>query len=252
MPKPLLAGNWKLHCLSAEAAALAGEIAKGCEDLQDRQVMVAPTFTSLAAVAGVLRGSKVALGAQDVYWEDTGAFTGEVSAPMLVDAGCSFVIVGHSERREYFEETDYTVAKKIAASYRSGLSQILCVGETLDQREAGETMKVIEKQLRHGIVELPAPGLESLVVAYEPVWAIGTGRTATPEQAEEVHARLREILCTLMDPDKADAVRILYGGSVKPDNVDELMACPNVNGALVGGASLKPDDFLRIVHYEES
>ncbi len=252
MPTPLLAGNWKLNGLVSEAVELAAAIVAGCAAVGDREVLIAPSFTALTAVARALNDSRVRLGGQDLFWENSGAFTGEVSGPMLVDAGCSYVIIGHSERRQFFDETDYTVAKKVAAAYHCGLTQVLCVGETLEQRQAGDTMEVVEKQLRHGVVGLPAPGLERLVIAYEPVWAIGTGETATPEQAEEVHARIREILCTVMDPEKANDVRILYGGSVKPDNVDQLMACPNVNGALVGGASLKADDFLRIVNYQES
>ncbi len=252
MPTPLIAGNWKLNCTTAEARELASAVAEGCRGLEGREVMVAPTFTVLAATAEVLAGSPVGLGAQDVYWESSGAYTGEVSAPMLVDVGCTHVIIGHSERRQLFAETDYTVAKKVAAAHAAGLGQVLCVGETLDQREAGDTMQVVEAQVRHGLVELPADALDKLIVAYEPIWAIGTGRTATPEQAEEVHARIRSVLSTVLAPELADRVRILYGGSVKPDNVDELMACPNINGALVGGASLDAESFLRIVHYQES
>lgn len=252
MPKPLLAGNWKLNGLIAEAAELARAVAAGSAGADGRDVMVAPTFTALAAVRDAIADSNVALGAQDVYWRESGAFTGEVSAPMLVDAGCRYVIVGHSERRQFFAETDYSVAKKVEAVAAAGLHPVLCVGETLEQRDAGITGSIVETQLRHGIVGMPADDFSNLVVAYEPVWAIGTGRTATPEQAEEVHARIRKVLRDVRSPDKADEVRILYGGSVKPDNVDELMACPNINGALVGGASLKADDFLRIVHYQES
>lgn len=251
MRTPLLAGNWKLHCASADAAALASAIVEGCAGVKGREVMVAPTFTSLAATAAVVAGSNVALGAQNVYWEDNGAFTGEVSAPMLVDAGCRYVIVGHSERRQFFGETEYTVAKKISAAHRSGLLPVLCVGESLEEREAGKTLSLVEKQIRHGLLELPEAGMATLVVAYEPVWAIGTGKVATTEQAEEVHRHIRAVLASVMGEATADKVRILYGGSVKPDNVDELMACPNIDGALVGGASLKAESFLRIVRYEE-
>jgi triosephosphate isomerase len=247
---PLLAGNWKLNGLRGEAVALARAVADGCKGITDREVMVAPSFTVLSAVAEVLSRSAVALGAQDLYWESSGAFTGEVSAPMLSDVGCSHVIIGHSERRQHFGETEYTVAKKVAASVAAGLTPVVCVGETLEQREGGTTHQVIRRQIAGGLVELPAEAFAKLVVAYEPVWAIGTGRTATPEQAEEVHANIRELLKSVLTPEAAAAVRILYGGSVKPDNVDILMACPNVDGALVGGASLKPDDFLRIVHFE--
>ena len=251
MPTPLLAGNWKLNCLRAEARNLAGAIANGCRGLEGREVVIAPPFTMLADVAECIRGSGVRLAGQDLYWESNGAFTGEVSAPMLKDAGCTHTIIGHSERRQLFCETDYTVAKKVAAADAAELTPIVCVGETLEQRDDGKTMQVVEKQVRGGLCELPASGFDTLVLAYEPVWAIGTGRTATPTQAEEVHAHIRSILRTLADHAQADAIRILYGGSVKPGNIDELMRCPNVNGALVGGASLKADDFLRIVHYKE-
>jgi triosephosphate isomerase len=248
--KPLIAGNWKLNGLQADAVGLARAIADGCKGTAGREVMVAPVFTVLGAVSQALAGSSVAIGAQDLYWEPSGAFTGEVSAPMLRDVGCTHVIIGHSERRQHFAETDYTVAKKVAAAAAAKLVPIMCVGETLAQREAGTTFEVIQHQVAGGLVELPAEHFSRLVVAYEPVWAIGTGRTATPEQAEEVHARIRVLLEDVLNPTAAAGVRILYGGSVKPDNVDTLMACPNVDGALVGGASLKPDDFLRIVHFQ--
>jgi len=251
MRTPMLAGNWKLNCLQAEARALARAIVDGCKGLVGREVMVAPTFTCLGSVREVVAGSSVDLGAQNLYWERSGAFTGEVSAPMLADAGCTHVIIGHSERRQYFGDTDYTVAKKVAAATAAGLVPVVCVGETLEQREAGKTMTVIQHQVQGGLCELPADSFSKLIVAYEPVWAIGTGKTATPAQAEEVHAEIRGFLEAVMPAGDADKVRILYGGSVKPDNVDELMACPNVDGALVGGASLKADDFLRIVHYKE-
>jgi len=248
--KPIIAGNWKLNGLQADAVSLARSVADGCKLIRDREVMVAPVFTVLGAVRQVLDGSNVALGAQDLYWEPTGAFTGEVSAPMLRDVGCTHVIIGHSERRQHFAETDYTVAKKVAAAVAAKLVPVVCVGETLAQREAGTTFEVIQRQVAGGLVELPQEHFSRLVIAYEPVWAIGTGRTATPEQAEEVHARIRSLLAEVLNPAAAEAVRILYGGSVKPDNIDTLMACPNVDGALVGGASLKADDFLRIVHFQ--
>lgn len=240
-----------MHCSIAEAKALAADIAAGVSGVEGREVLVAPTFTTLAAVRDALAGSDVALGAQNSYWEAKGAFTGEISSEMLVDAGCSHVIVGHSERRQHFGETDYTVAKKVAAAHANGLIPVVCVGETLEQREAGQTLDLVEKQIRHGLVELPEDGMATLVVAYEPVWAIGTGKVATTEQAEEVHAHIRAVLASIMPTGTADRVRILYGGSVKPDNVDELMACPNIDGALVGGAALKAESFVRIVRFEE-
>ena len=252
MRTPLLAGNWKLQPgTRKEARKLAEEVARGCRNLSGREVMIAPPFTALCDVARSVEGSAVRVGAQDLYWEKSGAFTGEVSAAMLADAGCQYAIVGHSERRQFFGETDYTVAKKAAAAFAAGLIPVVCVGETLAQRDAGEMMAVVETQVRHGLVELSADALGILVIAYEPVWAIGTGRTATPEQAEEVHALIRGVLRQASPDGIADKVRILYGGSVKPTNVDELMACPNVDGALVGGASLVAEDFLRIVHFEE-
>lgn len=249
--KPLLAGNWKLNCLRRESAELAATIAEGCRGLDGREVMIAPPFTSLAAVEQALSGSNVALGAQDLYWEETGAFTGEVSAAMLRDAGCSHVLIGHSERRQYFGETEYTVAKKVAAAMAAGLKAVVCVGETLEQREAGTTADVIERQVAGGLCELPADKYLDLIIAYEPVWAIGTGKTASPQQAQEIHSRIRQMLTHVLTTEAAETTRILYGGSVKPSNVDELMACADVDGALVGGASLKAEDFLRIVHYEE-
>lgn len=252
MRTPLLAGNWKLNCLRGDAAALARAVADGCKGIAGRDVMVAPTYTSLAVVREALAGSAVGLGAQDVYWESDGAFTGEVSAPMLVDAGCSHAIIGHSERRQYFGETEKTVARKTKAVAAAGLVPVVCVGETLEERESGNTLDVIRRQIEGGLAELPIAAHTTLVIAYEPVWAIGTGRTATTEQAEEVHAEIRKLLSSVTSPSAADSTRILYGGSVKPGNVDELMACPNVDGALVGGASLKADDFLRIVHFKET
>jgi len=250
---PLLAGNWKLQPASrSEARKLASAVARGCLKVAGREVMLAPPFTAICDVVDAVEGSAVVVGAQDLYWEKTGAFTGEVSGPMLADAGCRYAIIGHSERRQFFGETDYTVAKKAAAAFTAGLVPLVCVGETLAQRDAGETMQVVETQVRHGLVELSADALAVLVIAYEPVWAIGTGRTATPAQAQEVHALIRRVLRETAPDGIADRVRILYGGSVKPGNIDELMACPDIDGALVGGASLVAEDFLRIIHFEES
>jgi len=219
-------------------------------------VVLAPPFVALTTVADAIAeaaaDSPVQIAGQDLYWEKSGAFTGEISGPMLVDAGCRYVLIGHSERRQFFGETDYTVAKKVGAADACGLSPILCVGETLEQRDAGVTMVVIEKQVRRGLVELTTEGLSHLVIAYEPVWAIGTGRTASPDQAQEVHAAIRTVLSDVAPRGVAQSLRILYGGSVKPNNIDELMACPDVDGALVGGASLQADDFLRIIHFQES
>lgn len=241
-----------MHMLRDEARELARRIAEGCAGLKGREVMLAPTYTALDVVRETVGDHPVAVGAQDLYWEETGAFTGEISGQMLTDAGCTYAIIGHSERRQYFGETDYTVAKKVRAAYDASLAPILCVGESLEQRREGRSLDVVETQIRHGLVEFPNDGLSRLVVAYEPIWAIGTGETATPIEAEEVHAHIRSVLTDAFDAAGAESVRILYGGSVKPGNIDELMACPNVDGALVGGASLTAEDFLRIIHFEES
>ena len=239
-------GNWKLHKTVAEAAALVKELAEGLAGDARVQVAVAPTFTALAAAGAAAEGTPVELAAQDVHWEVQGAFTGEVSAPMLADVGCRHVIVGHSERRQYFGETDETVRKKVGAVLAAGLAPIVCVGELLAEREAGRTLEVVGRQVRGGLAGLGAEQLARVTVAYEPVWAIGTGKTATTAQAQEVHAAIRAILRELGGA-VADVIRIQYGGSVKPENAAELMSQPDVDGALVGGASLKAADFAAIV-----
>jgi triosephosphate isomerase len=239
-------GNWKLHKTVAEATALAREVAEGLGSDARVQVAVAPVFTALPAVAGALAGTPVQLAAQDVHWESQGAFTGEVSAPLLADVGVTHVIVGHSERRQLFGETDETVRKKVGAVLAAGLRPIVCVGETLGEREGGRTLEVVGRQVRGGLAGLPAATLASLTLAYEPVWAIGTGATATTAQAQEVHAAIRAILRELGGA-VADSIRIQYGGSVKPENAAELLSQADVDGALVGGASLKAKDFLAIV-----
>jgi len=241
-------GNWKMHKTQAEARELLRALAPLCAPLAGKvQVAVAPPYTALAAAAEALRGTPVELGAQDVHWEKQGAFTGAVSAAMLAEVGVQHVIVGHSERRQLFGETDETVRKKVGAVLAAGLRPIVCVGETLAERESGRTLEVVGRQLRAGLSGLPPEALaSSATVAYEPVWAIGTGKTATSAQAQEVHRALRAILRELCGGG-ADAIRIQYGGSVKPDNAAELMTQPDVDGALVGGASLKADDFIHIV-----
>jgi triosephosphate isomerase len=242
-----ICGNWKMHKTVAEARDLVRALAPLVAPVVGRvQVAVAPPFTAIAAVAEAVKGTAIELAAQDVHWEPQGAFTGEVSAAMLRDLGVRHCIVGHSERRQYFGESDGTVQKKTRALLEVGLLPIVCVGETLAEREAGETMRVVSRQVRGALTGLSAADLARLTVAYEPVWAIGTGRTATTAQAQEVHAAIRGILRELGDL-AGDEVRIQYGGSVKPDNAAELMAQPDVDGALVGGASLKADDFSQIV-----
>jgi triosephosphate isomerase len=246
---PLLAGNWKMHGTVPEAVALASRLAAGVARVPGRDVLVAPPFTALPQVAEVLKGTGIALAGQNLHWEERGAFTGEISGPMLASVGCSHVIVGHSERRQFFGDTDEWVARKVEAALRHGLTPIVCVGETLDERQANETWAVIDRQVRAALYNLDKASIGRIVLAYEPVWAIGTGKVATPAQAQEVHGAIRTLLGELGGGGVAAAVRILYGGSVKPDNVDELMRQPDLDGALVGGASLKAEDFERIVRF---
>ena len=239
-------GNWKMHKTVAEAVALVQELRAALGDAASKvQVAVAPPFTALHAVARADRG-RIEVAAQNVHWEAQGAFTGEVSAPMLAEVGCQHGIVGHSERRQLFGETDDTVRRKVVALLAAGVRPIVCVGETLQEREAGRTLEVVERQVRQGLAGVSAEDLGRITIAYEPVWAIGTGRTATSAQAQEVHLAIRNLLRQIGAP-VADAIRIQYGGSVKPENAAELMAQPDVDGALVGGASLKAQDFVAIV-----
>jgi triosephosphate isomerase (TIM) len=251
MRRKLIAGNWKMYKTVAEATALVEEIRKGVAGAPS-DALVAPPFTAIAAVVAAAKGSPVAVAAQNMHFEKEGAFTGEVSAPMLVDAGVSHVILGHSERRQYFAETDDGVAKKTKAALAAGLLPISCVGETLAEREAGRTIEVVGRQMDAILAAVTADEAKKVVIAYEPVWAIGTGKVATPEQAQEVHAFIRSRIAAKHGQPVADVLRILYGGSVKPDNVKGLMALPDVDGALVGGASLKADSFLKLVHYDRA
>ena len=248
---PLMAGNWKMHYTAAEAVALVEELKQGITRFHDREVVVAPTFTALAAVAKALSGSPIRLAAQNCHWEKQGAYTGEISPPMLKDVGCHYVIVGHSERRQYFRETDQEINRKAAALLAHGLAPILCIGETLEQRQGGKTLDVLGEQLSGGLSGLDVPPADRIVIAYEPVWAIGTGLTATTEQAQEAHAFIRERLVKRFNKTVANQIRILDGGSVKPDNVDALMAMPDIDGVLVGGASLKGPSFIRIVEFQK-
>jgi triosephosphate isomerase len=246
---PLIAGNWKMHKTVGEATALAAEVREKCAALAGAEVAVAPPFTALAAVARVLQGSSVRLAAQNCHWERAGAFTGEVSPAMLADLGCAYCIVGHSERRQLFGDTDEAVNRRVRALLDAGIRPILCVGETLAEREEGTTFRVVQDQLRRGLAGVGAADVRTLVVAYEPVWAIGTGRNATPEQAQEVHGFLRRCLAEWYDAGTAEATRIQYGGSVKPGNIAELMAQPDIDGALVGGASLEAGSFIKIAAF---
>jgi len=251
MPRiPMMAGNWKMHKTADEAVDLAAALRENLGPPAGREVMIAPPFTALAAVARALTGSGIHLGAQNMYPEDSGAFTGEISPAMLRDARCSHVILGHSERRHIFGETDDLVARKVAKALASELTPVLCVGETLPEREDDRATEVVSHQLRAALKGLTKSEALRIIVAYEPVWAIGTGRTATPATAQEMHATIRRLLRDLFTDAMAAQVRILYGGSVKPDNISALMAEADIDGALVGGASLKAEDFIQIVQYK--
>jgi len=247
MRRPFIAGNWKMNLDRAAAVALAEAVAAQAEAVGDVDLAVCPPSVYLDAVGQALAGSSVALGAQNVYHEAGGAFTGEISTGMLVDLGCRYVILGHSERRHVLGETDRQINQKVLAALAAGLTPIVCVGELLDQREASQTLEVIRRQFDGSLAGLSAPQMGQIVLAYEPVWAIGTGKVATPEQAEEVHLDLRKIMEDRYNEQIAQAVRIQYGGSVKPENAADLLAQPDIDGALVGGASLKVDQFMGIV-----
>jgi triosephosphate isomerase len=243
---PFVAGNWKMHMTRDEAKKLAKAIVEAAGGLSEAEIVLAPPFTALSKVKKALEGSTVRLAAQNLFWEEKGAFTGEVSAPMLKDAGCHYVIIGHSERRQYFGETDAGVNKKTQAALKSGVLPIVCIGETLAERERGETMEVISRQLQGGLEGSGAGDLKSVVIAYEPVWAIGTGKTATPGQAEEVHGHIREKLAQRYGIGPAECAIILYGGSVKPASSFALLSEKNIDGFLVGGASLEAESFIQI------
>ncbi len=238
-----------MNTVVEEAKALVESLKDLVSDVKDVEVVVCPPFISLTTVRDVIADSNIELGAQNLYWEKSGAFTAEISAPMLKSAGCTFVIIGHSERRTYFNETDETVNKRIFAALDEGLKPIVCVGETLEEREAEKTFDVIKTQISDGLAHLSQEQMASIVIAYEPVWAIGTGKTATKEQAQEVHAFIRKLLAELFGEATAEATRIQYGGSVKPENASELMNQPDIDGALVGGAALKADSFAKIVKF---
>jgi triosephosphate isomerase len=246
---PVIAGNWKMNKVTGEARALVRALRAGTRDVSHCQIVLAPPFTALAAVAEEIQGSSLMLAAQNVYWEAKGAFTGEISIPMLQDLGCKMVIVGHSERRQFFSETDETVNRRVHALMQSPLEAIVCIGETLQEREAGHHHEIVTKQLATGLGGLTRQNLLRIMLAYEPVWAIGTGRTASPEIAQEMHLGIRNWLVGAFGEEAAQTVRILYGGSVKPENIAVLMSQPDIDGALVGGACLEAESFLRIIHY---
>ncbi len=246
MRTPLIAGNWKMNTESESGASLASAIAQRAVEANGAELLVCPPSVYMTTVRDAIGNAQVGLGAQNMYHEASGAFTGEISGAMLKDIGASYVILGHSERRHILGETDEDVNKKTVAALAAGLTPIVCVGELLEEREAGNTSEVIRRQFEGSLAGISADAIKSVVIAYEPVWAIGTGKVATPEQAEQVHADLRKQLADGYNQDAADTVRILYGGSVKPDNAAELLGQPNIDGALIGGASLKADDFLAI------
>jgi triosephosphate isomerase len=247
MRKPIIAGNWKCHKTSKEAVELVRQLRRALEALQGVEVIICPPFTALAAVAAQVDGSSLALGAQDLFWEPQGAFTGEVSAPMLVEVGCRYCLIGHSERRQHFGETDGQIHKKLVAALTHGLMPILCLGETLSQRMQGKTFEIVRSQVLGALQGLSARELQRLVIAYEPVWAIGTGHNATPAEAQDAQAFIRQCLKDVWNAEAAEAVRIQYGGSVTAENAATLLQQPDIDGALVGGASLTADSFVAIV-----
>lgn len=247
MRKPIIAGNWKLNKTPHEAILLVSELKREIVDVEGVDVVVCPPFVDLSEVSDALIDHDIALGAQNVFWEDAGAFTGEISAPMLKDLGVTYVIIGHSERRQYFYETNETVNKRLRAALKHGLTPIVCVGENLSQRESNKTFDVIKDHCDGSLRGLSAEEMKKAVLAYEPVWAIGTGKTATPQQAQEVHVFIRQLLGKMFNAEIANSVRIQYGGSVTPDNIVSLMAQADIDGALVGGASLKALSFAAIV-----
>ncbi len=247
MRKPIIADNWKMNKTVPEALELVNGIKNVLRDIKEVEIVVCPPATVLTEVAGVLQGSNIGLGAQNVYWEESGAYTGEISCLMLKEIGCRYVIIGHSERRKYFGETNISVNKKVKTILKYNLTPIVCVGERLEQRQANQTFEVVKDHVQGALKDIGAEEMKKIIIAYEPVWAIGTGRTATPDQAQEVHGFIRQLLKELHNQDVADIVRIQYGGSIKPDNIINLMAQADVDGGLVGGASLSLDSFVKIV-----
>ena len=247
MRAPIVAGNWKMHKTADEAETLARGVVAALDGIEKVDVVVCPAFTALERVHAGLAGSSVTLGAQNLHWEPEGAFTGEISAAMLLTCGCEYVILGHSERRTYFGETDTTVNQRLRAALGGGLKPVVCVGETIGERQSGATVQVVGQQVTGALHHVSGPEAAGCVVAYEPVWAIGTGLTATPEQAESVHASIRGVLRGLYNENVAESVRIQYGGSIKPENASDLFSRPNIDGGLIGGASLEPDAFAAIV-----
>jgi triosephosphate isomerase len=247
MRKPIIAGNWKLNKTSQEAVELVTLLRRELADVTEVDIVICPPFTVLSDVHDLLIDSNIGLGAQNLYWEDSGAFTGEISAPMIKSTGAQYVIIGHSERRQFFGETDQTVNKKIKAALKHGLTPIVCVGENLQERESNKTLLVIKAQVEGSLQGFTSNEFEQMIIAYEPVWAIGTGKNATAQQAQEVHQYIRELIKNMAGQEIAEGICIQYGGSVKPENIAELIEQPDIDGALVGGASLKSDSFVGII-----
>lgn len=252
MRKIYIAGNWKMNKTKTEAVSFALELKEKIKPFEKTEIVICPSFPMLAPVTDILQETRAGVGAQNVHWEVSGAYTGEVSAEMIESVGCQYVIIGHSERRQFFGETDETVNKKIRRVLQTCcLMPIVCVGETLQQRESGKMKEVVEAQIKNGLAGLSASQMERIIIAYEPVWAIGTGVTATPEQAEEMHAFIRQLLETIFDKNTAENTAILYGGSAKPDNIETLLKQNNIDGGLIGGASLKVDSFVQMIEIAE-
>ncbi|MBU0543902.1 MAG: triose-phosphate isomerase [Proteobacteria bacterium] len=248
--KPFIAGNWKMYKTSFEAVETARKLVRILKGINHVDIMIAPPFTALAAVYEVVKESSVMVGAQNLFWEKEGAYTGEISPGMIVSSGCRYVIIGHSERRQYFGETDCNVNKKIRAALNNSLVPVICIGETEKERDEGDTFNILDKQIKMGLEGFSPDDLKHVILAYEPVWAIGTGKTATSDQAQEVHRFLRSLIENLFGKKIAGSVRILYGGSVKPENIGELMLMPDIDGALVGGASLDAEKFAGIINFK--
>jgi len=250
MRKPLIVANWKMNKTVSEALEFVKNLKANVKSITDRDIVICAPFTSLASINELLENTNIYLGAQNLFWEEKGAYTGEISPVMLVDVGCKYVIIGHSERRQYFGEMDETVNKKLLAALKYGLIPIVCVGETLEQREKNITNKIIEKQVKIGLSNLSNEQAQNVVIAYEPVWAIGTGKTATPQQAQEVQEFIRKLYAEMYGKNISEKIRILYGGSIKPDNFSELMKLPDIDGGLIGGASLNVDSFIKLIKFE--
>jgi len=245
--KVIIAGNWKMNKTASQGKALVEELKAKVAGISNADIVVCPPFTTLCAVVEAAKGSNVKVGSQNIHWAESGAFTGEISGAMLKEAGVEYVIIGHSERRQYFGETDETVNKRLKAALAAGLKPIVCIGETLEEREGNKTETVLDTQIKGGFAGIAASDMKSMIIAYEPVWAIGTGKTATPAMAQETHAYIRKVVAGLYDAQTAEAVRIQYGGSMKADNSAELTAQKDIDGGLIGGASLKADDFTNLI-----